>query len=224
MACLETGFVAMVICMKTILSLLVLGTLSLHAEPRALFNGRDLSGWKVADLWGSGKIEALSNGVVSCGIGKPMTCVAYTNSFPTMSYEVKMEAMRKEGSDFFVAMTIPVESNACTVVIGGWGGSLCGISSINFMDAAENQHSEAVNLKNDVWYTLRVRVTPGVLEVFLNDTLYTAKVEFQNSTVFSLRAGSDIDKTLPFGLATYETHALWRNLTVTTIEKKQTVR
>jgi len=206
---------------KTIsFALIMLSVLSLHAEPRALFNGKDLSGWKAADIWGNGKVEALTNGVVSCGLGKPLTGLAYTNSFPTMSYEVKMEALRKEGSDFFVAMTIPVESNACTVVIGGWGGGLCGISSINFMDASENQYSEGVAFKNDVWYTLRVRVTPGLLEVFLNDTLYTAKVPFESSSAFTLRAGSDIDKTKPFGLATYETKALWRNLTVTNLEKK----
>ena len=207
--------------MKTIfLALIMVSALSLHAETVALFNGKDLSGWKAADIWGNGKVEALSNGVVSCGIGKPLTGLAYTNTFPTMSYEVKMEALRKEGSDFFVAMTIPVESNACTVVIGGWGGGLCGISSINFMDASENQYSEGVVFKNDVWYTLRVRVTPGLLEVFLNDTLYTAKVPFESSSAFTLRAGSDIDKTKPFGLATYETKALWRNLTVTALEKK----
>lgn len=207
--------------MKTIfLALIMVSALSLHAETVALFNGKDLSGWKTADIWGNGKVEALSNGVVSCGLGKPLTGLAYTNTFPTMSYEVKMEALRKEGSDFFVAMTIPVESNACTVVIGGWGGGLCGISSINFMDASENQYSESVSFKNDVWYTLRVRVTPGLLEVFLNDTLYTAKVPFESSSAFTLRAGSDIDKTKPFGLATYETKALWRNLSVTTLEKK----
>ncbi len=207
--------------MKTIfLALIMVSALSLHAETVALFNGKDLSGWKTADIWGNGKVEALSNGVISCGLGKPLTGLAYTNSFPTMSYEVKMEALRKEGSDFFVAMTIPVESNACTVVIGGWGGGLCGISSINFLDASENQYSEGVVFKNDVWYTLRVRVTPGLLEVFLNDTLYTAKVPFESSSAFTLRAGSDIDKTKPFGLATYETKALWRNLTVMTLEKK----
>ena len=207
--------------MKTLsVTLFLLSVFSLQAETDALFNGKDLSGWKAADIWGNGKVEALSNGVVSCGLGKPLTGLAYTNSFPTMSYEVKMEALRKEGSDFFVAMTIPVESNACTVVIGGWGGNLCGISSINFMDASENQYSESVSFKNDVWYTLRVRVTPGLLEVFLNDTLYTAKVPFESSSAFTLRAGSDIDKTKPFGLATYETKALWRNLSVTTLEKK----
>jgi Domain of Unknown Function (DUF1080) len=207
--------------MKTLsFMLILLSALALQAEPRALFNGKDLSGWKRAEIWGNGTVEARSNGVVSCGIGKPLSGIAYTNSFPTMSYEVKMDAMRKEGGDFFVAMTLPIETNACTIVIGGWGGGLCGISSIEYMDASENPYSSGLALTNNVWYTLRVRVTPGLLEVFLNDTLYTAKVTFEKSSLFTLRSGSDIDKTLPFGLATYETHALWRNLTVSTIKKK----
>jgi len=201
--------------------LLLVSAFSAQAETRALFNGKDLSGWKRADIFGNGNVAALSNGVVSCGIGKPLSGIVFTNKFPTMSYEVKLEALRKEGSDFFVALTLPVESNACTVVIGGWGGGLCGISSIDYMDAAENGHSSGVALTNNLWYTLRVRVTPGLLEVTLNDTLYTAKVPFEKSSCFSLRAGSDIDKCLPFGLATYETHALWRNLTVETVGSRQ---
>jgi len=203
--------------MKTFFLSFVVALLALAApaQTRHLFNGKDLSGWKVAEIWGAGKVDVLSNGVVSCGVGRPLTCMAYTNAFPTQNYEVKVEALRKEGSDFFIALTLPVESNACTVVIGGWGGRLCGISSIDYMDASENVYSDGVSLSNNVWYTLCVRVTPKLLEVSLNDTLYTAKVPYEKSSIFSLRPGSDIDKTLPFGLATFETQALWRNLTVT---------
>jgi len=218
MACAPPAIVGILIHMKFLsLMFLLVSAFSAQAETRALFNGKDLSGWKLADIWGNGKVEVLSNGVVSCDIGKPLSGIAYTNPFPTMSYEVKVEAMRKAGSDFLIALTLPVESNACTVVIGGWGGGLCGISSIDFMDAAENSYSSGVALTNNIWYTLRVRVTPGLLEVALNDTLYTAKVPFEKSSRFSLRSGSDIDKTLPFGLATFETHALWRNLTVSEV-------
>ena len=54
----------------------------------------------------------------------------------------------------------------------------------------------------------------GVLQVFLDKDLYTARVEFEHSSRFSLRPGSDIDKTLPLGLATYQTRAYWRNFTL----------
>jgi hypothetical protein len=165
----------------------------------------------------SGKVTVLADGAVECGPGNPMTGIAYTNEPPRMNYELSLQAVRVKGSDFFVALTIPVEKHYCTVIIGGWGGGICGVSSFDFLDAAENQWAECRNLENERWYTLRVRVTPGVLQVFLDETLYTARIEFDNSARFSLRPGSDIDKTVPLGLATYRTLARWRNFTLTPI-------
>jgi hypothetical protein len=153
---------------------------------------------------------------VQCGIGDPMSGIAYTNTPPTMNYELSLEAMRAEGSDFFIALTIPVVTNYCTVIVGGWGGGLCGISSVDYLDASENQWSEGKALENNRWYHLRVRVTPGVLQVFLDKSLYAARVEYLDSSRLSLRFG-DIDKTKPLGLATYCTRALWRNFTLTPI-------
>lgn len=186
-----------------------------QAEP--LFNGRDLGGWKVVPFDGGGRVSVLSNGWVMCDAGDPLSGIVYTNRPPTMCYELSVEAMRVKGADFFVALTLPVVSNYCTVVIGGWGGCLCGISSVDYMDASENQWGEARNLENDRWYQLRVRVTPGVLQVWLDNDVYTARVEYGDPKRLSLRAG-DIDKTVPLGLATYRTRALWRNFTVTPIE------
>ncbi|HPB11077.1 MAG TPA: DUF1080 domain-containing protein [Kiritimatiellia bacterium] len=204
--------------MKRILFALALLTASTSgaAEPVQLFNGRDLTGWKTADLFEGGKVAVLPDGAVECDFGNPMTGIAYTNTPPRMNYELSLQAVRVQGSDFFVALTLPIETNYCTIIIGGWGGNLCGISSVDYLDASENQWSENTTLENERWYTLRVRVTPGVLQVFLDETLYTARVEGPPSR-FSLRSGSDIDKTGPLGLASYRTKARWRNFTLTPI-------
>lgn len=204
--------------MKRILFALALLTASTSgaAEPVQLFNGRDLTGWKTADLFEGGKVAVLPDGAVECDFGNPMTGIAYTNTPPRMNYELSLQAVRVQGSDFFVALTLPIETNYCTIIIGGWGGNLCGISSVDYLDASENQWSENITLENERWYTLRVRVTPGVLQVFLDEKLYTARVEGPPSR-FSLRSGSDIDKTGPLGLATYRTKARWRNFTLTPI-------
>jgi Domain of Unknown Function (DUF1080). len=196
---------------------IVLAALVAQAETRALFNGKDLSGWKVAEMIDSGTVSVLPDGTVECGFGNPITGIAYTNTPPRMNYELSLEIMRVQGSDFFAALTLPIETNCCTVIIGGWGGNLCGISSFDYMDASENQWCEARAIENGCWYTLRVRVTPGVFQVFLNETFYTARVEFDDSSRFSLRPGSDIDKTAPLGLATYRTKAHWRNFKLTDI-------
>ncbi len=203
--------------MKTGCVFFCLWSLAALAEPLTLFNGKDLSGWKVADMTEGGKVTVLSNGVVQCDFGNPMSGIVYTNKPPTMNYELSLEAMRVQGMDFFIALTIPIETNFCTIIIGGWGGGLCGISSVDYLDASENQWSEGLTLQNERWYTLRVRVTPGVLQVFLDKDLYTARVEFDKSSRFSLRPGSDIDKTMPLGLATYQTRAHWHNFTLTPI-------
>jgi hypothetical protein len=203
--------------MKTILCLLAFTALTLQADTLALFNGKDLSGWKVADMIEGGTVTVLPDGSVECGFGNPMTGIAYTNTPPRMNYELSLEVMRVQGMDFFAALTLPIETNGCTVIIGGWGGGLCGISSFDYMDASENPWSENLSFENERWYTLRVRVTPGVLQVSLDGTRYTARIEFDSASRFSLRPGSDIDKTAPLGLATYRTKAHWRNFTLTPI-------
>jgi len=203
-------------CAPALIAPLLLAATAVFSQPRPLFNGPRLDGWRIAPFDGGGAVNTLSNGIVSCGIGDPLTGIAYTNAIPTMNYELSLEAMRAEGSDFFIALTIPVETNFCTVIIGGWGGCLCGVSSVDYTDASENQWSEAIKFENNRWYTLRVRVTPGVLQIFLNDDLYRARIDFLDSKRLSLRPG-DIDKTKPLGLATYNTRALWRNFTLTPI-------
>ncbi|MDD2599041.1 MAG: DUF1080 domain-containing protein [Kiritimatiellae bacterium] len=199
---------------STILLNLML-TLSLSAQTN-LFNGKDLSGWKRAEIVDNGEIKVLPGGIVECNAGRPISGIAYTNEFPTMNYELSLEAMRVEGDDFFIALTIPVENSFCTVIIGGWGGGLCGLSSFDGGDAANNQWAQGLTLKNNRWYKLVVRVTTCVLQISLDQDLYTARIEFDDSRRLSLRFG-DMEKTTPLGLATYETKAHWRNFTITPI-------
>ena len=54
-------------------------------------------------------------------------------------YEVTLEAMRVDGNDFFCGMTFPAGKDPCTLIVGGWGGTVVGLSSINGMDASENE-------------------------------------------------------------------------------------
>ena len=199
--------------MKTriLLGGLLLWATAVWAEP--LFNGKNLDGWKNAIPTG-GKVEVLTNGVIACSAGEPMSGIVYTNTTPRMNYEISLEGMRVEGDDFFIGLTLPIGTNYCSVIIGGWGGNLCGISSIDYMDASENCYTEAKPLKSGVWYTLKVRVTEHLLDVRLNDTFYRAQVEFDKPSRFSLRPGSDIDRCVPLGICTYRTKAWWRNIEI----------
>ena len=62
-----------------------------------------------------------------------------------------MEARRVEGDDFFYCLTFPYRDTHATFVLGGWGGSVCGISSIDFMDAMDNSTMTAREFEEGKW-------------------------------------------------------------------------
>jgi hypothetical protein len=85
-----------------------------------------------------------------------------------MNYEVALDAMRLMGSDFFCGLTVPVGDTFCSLIVGGWGGSLVGISSLDGMDASENETSKFVNFESGRWYRIRLRVTEKKIEGWLD--------------------------------------------------------
>src|SRR3954467_9847514 len=106
---------------------LILATLLSHPlfaadapAAKELFNGKDLSGWKETDFGGQG-ITEVKDGKIIANMGASLTGVQYTNSVPTNNYAVTMEAMKIDGGDFFVALTFPVGTNHCSLIMGGWG-------------------------------------------------------------------------------------------------------
>src|SRR6218665_433223 len=54
-------------------------------------------------------------------------------------YEIKLEVQRTDGHDIFLGLTFPVGAKeSASLILGGWGGSLCGISSVDDADASGN--------------------------------------------------------------------------------------
>jgi hypothetical protein len=60
---------------------------------RPLFDGKSLSGWRVTDFGGNGRVE-IQNGLLVFWMGDPFVGVNCTNEMPTVNYEVALEAMR----------------------------------------------------------------------------------------------------------------------------------
>jgi hypothetical protein len=105
-------------------------------EWNSLFDGKSLNGWRETPFTARGKI-AVENESVILQKGF-MTGITWTGEFPKADYEVRYQAMRSEGRDFFGTLTFPVYDTFCTLVVGGWGGMLVGLSSLDDMDASEN--------------------------------------------------------------------------------------
>ncbi|HWH68285.1 MAG TPA: DUF1080 domain-containing protein [Candidatus Sulfotelmatobacter sp.] len=173
-----------------------------------LFEGHTLKGWRETAFAGHGEVECRS-GVLLLNMGDPFTGVNWTNEFPKMDYEVALDAMRVMGSDFFCGLTVPVGESFCSFVVGGWGGSLAGISSINGMDASENETTKFKQFENGRWYRIRLRVTEGRLEGWIDQEKLVDVVTKDKK--ISLRPG-EIEMSKPFGLAAWQTSAALREI------------
>jgi len=128
-----------------------------------------------------------------------------------MNYEVALDAMSVSGSDFFCGLTIPVGESHCSLIVGGWGGSLVGISSIDSMDASENETTKFINFEHERWYRVRLRVTEGRIEGWIDKEKLVDVVI--GGRRISVRPG-DIELSRPFGIAAWQTTAALREIQV----------
>ncbi|MEZ5385397.1 MAG: hypothetical protein R3F13_07775 [Prosthecobacter sp.] len=170
--------------------------------------------WQPAGMAEEGK-TAVSDGEITLHPGQPMTGVRFdawdSAGLPLTRYAVEYDAMRVEGNDFFGAFTFPVNDTYATLIIGGWGGTLVGISSIDDMDASENNTRGNSFFENKRWYKVRLEVREEDLRAWIDGRLFV-NVSIKGRKV-GLRAG-EISKCLPFGFTTYATEARIRRVVV----------
>lgn len=173
-----------------------------------LFDGESLKNWKVPEFGGEGKVS-VKDGQLIIGQGEPMSGVTWAGGeLPTVDYEITFEAQRVEGSDFFGTITFPVQKSTCSFVLGGWGGGVTGLSSLDGYDASENQTTNYHQFEQDKWYKVRVRVTQTKIEVWL-DAEQVVDVDYSDKKV-GIRIEVELSK--PLGFTTYRTTGAIREL------------
>ncbi len=175
-----------------------------------LFDGTSLTNWGLTNFGGEGEVLA-ADGVLTMKMGEPLTGVTWKGAeLPKVNYEISLEAQRVQGGDFFCAMTVPVKENACSLVLGGWGGSVTGISSINGFDASENETTDYFAFKNEQWYKIRMRVTETTIQAWL-DEAELANVDYADKKI-SVRI--EVELSRPLGLSTFQTEGQIRNFKI----------
>ena len=160
---------------------------------QSLFDGGTLTGWRETKFSGRGEVE-IHDGLLFMKMGDPFTGINWTNEFPNMSYEIALDAMR----------------------VSGWGGGLVGVSSLDGMDASENETTKYVTFRQGHWYRIRMRVTQDRLEAWIDqeklvDVVTTGKK-------ISLRPG-EIEESKPFGLACWQTSAALRHIKMRRVDQ-----
>ena len=183
---------------------------------RALFDGKTLAGWLPSDFEGGGAVTVENPfrggpGAIVIAAGETLSGFTWTKGgeLPRENYEITLEAMKLTGSDFFCGLTFPVGKSACSLIVGGWGGMVIGLSSIDHVDASENETTQGREFKDGRWYRVRVRVAGDKIEAWIDDE-QLVEVEIKGRKI-SLRGG-DIQKSLPLGVATYMTSAAVRDI------------
>jgi hypothetical protein len=165
-----------------------------------LFDGKSLNGWKVSPFNGRGQVR-VDGGTITLGSGR-LTGITWTGDFPKTGYEIRFEAARLEGNDFFAGLTFPVGDDFCSWINGGWDGTVVGLSSLDYDDASENDTSTARDFEKGRWYAFRLSVTTSRIQGWIDDALII-DADIRGRRV-SLRPG-DIDQSTPLGFSAYAT-------------------
>ena len=184
----------------------------------SLFDGKSLAGWKETNFGGEGEIE-VKEGQIILQMGQPMTGLTIKDGskLPKDNYEITLQAMKRKGDDFFCALTFPVRDTHASFVVGGWGGSVVGLSSIDGQDASENETTDYVTLEKNKWYTIRVRVAGGKVQCWLNDK-QQVDVELKDKRI-STRI--EVDPNKPLGVACYNVEAAMKDIKLRRLEEKK---
>lgn len=187
-----------------------------EGEWKSLFDGRTLAGWASSGFEGEGAVKVEPSfrggaGAIILEKGVTLSGVTWTRGaeLPRTNYEITLEAMKLEGEDFFCGLTFPVGTSACTFIVGGWGGMVVGLSSVDHFDASDNETSQGMEFKDNRWYRIRVKVTDAKIEAWIDDT-QMVDLETAGKKI-SLRWG-EIQKSLPLGVAAFMTRAALRDI------------
>lgn len=191
----------------------------------SLFDGKTLQGWKSTNFGGEGEVF-VKNGSLVMEMGSDLTGITWQNAkvIPRSNYEITFQAQRVDGFDFFCGLTLPIQKGYASLICGGWGGGVCGLSSINSYDASENETTSYREFKAKQWYRFRIRVTDKQINAWIDDDeIIDVPITDQK---FSVRI--EVDASKPLGFCTWQTTGALkdiklRKLTKADLEEKKPV-
>lgn len=187
-----------------------------EAQWTVLLDGTSLDRWEVTSFGGEGEVE-LVDGTVRMGMGSMLTGIHYPHAdeLPRTDYELEVVAARLAGTDFFCGLTFPVGDSHATLVLGGWGGALTGLSCLDGLDASDNETRSYRSYAKGRDYTARVRVTAERIRAWVDgESVVDAPIAGRK---VGLRA--EVLKSRPLGVACYATVARVRSVRIRELEE-----
>jgi hypothetical protein len=167
---------------------------------RPLFDGARPGHWKPTPFGGEGTI-AVVDGALRIAAGVTLSGVTWDGDFPRQGYELALQARRVTGDDFFCGLTFPVGDDCCSLILGGWGGGVVGLSCVDGADASENGTTQYREFARRRWYDVVVRVTPERITCTLDgETIIDQPLEGRRVSV-----RHEVEASKPLGIATFAT-------------------
>lgn len=182
----------------------------------SMFDGKSLGKWRVTDFGGHGEV-LVEEGKIVLGMGAILTGIDWTGELPRMDYEISLQAMREDGSDFFCGLTFPVGKDPCSLIVGGWGGGVVGLSSLDGLDASENETTSYMAFDSKKWYTIRLRVTQGKIEAWVDKE----KVADVDTTDKKIGIRPEVELSKPLGISAYCTTAALRDIKIRSLKPEK---
>ena len=176
-------------------------------DPSYIFNGVSLDGWEIANFLSPG-IVYVAKGEILIEKGEGCTGITWTGTYPVMDYQLSLDAKRIDGHDFFCGLTFPVNDDFCSLIVGGWGGSLVGLSCIDNRDASSNETSTWMNFKEDQWYHITVEVSKEKIKAMVDDKVV---IDFSTKNHY-LSIRPEVSNNIPLGIASWNTTASLKNI------------
>lgn len=177
-----------------------------------LLDGRELGAFAPTAFGGEGPVTCHGDHV-ELGMGSPLTGIHWSPveaagaPLPTGDYEMELQAARLLGNDFFCGLTFPVGNGHLTLVLGGWGGAVCGLSSLDGKDAAHNETRCHRGFATGRWYHVTLHVTTARVAARIDgEPLLTCALTGRQ---LSLRP--EMLESRPLGFASFATTAAVRN-------------
>jgi hypothetical protein len=169
---------------------------------RPLVDGVSLGRWEQTSFGGEGPVR-VRDGMIVLEQGDPLTGITWTGEPLPAAYELSLEASRLAGNDFFCGLTFPVGQSHCSLILGGWGGTTVGLSSLDGRDASENETTREMRFEDTRWYRVRLAVTATHIRAWLDE----APIIEVATAGRRIGIRPEVDPSLPLGIASYRTRA-----------------
>lgn len=178
--------------------------------PTALLADSGLGDWDTIDFAGGGE-SSVTDSTLEIGTGEELTGVYWDGAdLPVNNYELRMQARRTEGLDFFCGPVFPVNDSHCCFIVGGWAGATVGLSNIDDKDASRNETTRLMGFEDNQWYDIRIRVLPDRIIAWIDNDC----VVYQNIVGKKISLRGDTELCTPMGICTFQTQAEIRKLTL----------